>query len=340
MWRISRRPKGIAPSAGEIAREIEAFLAAELAADPGSDRPGVTGWTTYLGNGGPRFLLTHSPKPSSPYYAFMLIQVSGAEIIDSIMQRIDRFTFERFPDLLVKLRKIENGAPITNPVEVRISGHDRRQLFEIVDRVKREMASLGGLRAVSDNWGLPIKKLKVDIAQDRARRAGVSSQDIAVSLQTGLSGMELSEFRDGVDVIPISLRSTAADRDDLRKLEALAVFSQASGSSVPLKQVADISVAWEPANILRRDRLKTVTVGAQLEPGATAAEAFGRLSSRRPGPSASATNSAAKPSLPARPTSRLPRSCRSRSVSSCCCWSASSIRFARQPSSWRPSRSA
>ena len=65
----------------------------------------------------------------------MLIQVSGAEVIDSIMQRIDRFTFERFPDLLVKLRKIENGAPIANPVEVRISGDDRRQLFEIVDRV-------------------------------------------------------------------------------------------------------------------------------------------------------------------------------------------------------------
>ncbi len=47
---------------------------------------------------------------------------------------------------------------------------------------------------------------------------------------------------------------------DLGKLEGLNVFSEVSGISVPLKQVADIEVVWQPANILRRDWLKTVTV--------------------------------------------------------------------------------
>ncbi len=62
------------------------------------------------------------------------------------------------------------------------------------------------------------------------------------------------------------------------KLEALAVYAQATGASVPLSQVADIEVVWESANILRRDRLKTVSVGAQIAPGITASEAFAQLS--------------------------------------------------------------
>jgi multidrug efflux pump len=50
------------------------------------------------------------------------------------------------------------------------------------------------------------------------------------------------------------------DRVDLGKLEGLNVFSEVSGISVPLKQVADIEVVWQSANILRRDWLKAVTV--------------------------------------------------------------------------------
>ena len=68
----------------------------------------------------------------------------------------------------------------------------------------------------------------------------------------------------------MTLRSVGADRLDLEKLDSLNVFAQSSGVSVPLKQVADLEVAWQPANIRRRDRLRTVVVAADLDPGFTA----------------------------------------------------------------------
>jgi len=139
------------------------------------------------------------------------------------------------------------------------------------------MATINGLKSINDNWGLPIKKLQVKINQTRARRAGVSSKDIAISLQTGLTGLELTQYREGDNVIPLVMRSSAADRQDIGKLEVLAVYSQATGNSVSLKQVADIEVVWEPATILRRDRLKTVTIGAQIDSTITASEAFVKL---------------------------------------------------------------
>ncbi|MGB8718995.1 MAG: efflux RND transporter permease subunit, partial [Desulfobacterales bacterium] len=175
-----------------------------------------------------------------------------------------------FPDAALKMDRIENGPPIRHPVEFRLSGKDPQVLFEIAEEIKVRLRNLDGIRNIKDDWGQRIKKIVVDINQPRARRAGVTSQDIALSLQTDLSGFEMSAYREDDKVIPIVLRSVAADRQDIGKLESLNVYAQATGQSVPLKQVADITLAWQYAEIVRRNRLKTVTVSADLYPGVTA----------------------------------------------------------------------
>ncbi len=259
-----------------VTRQIESFITEELKTTTKND-VGVTNWVSYIGNGGPRFLLTHNPKPTSSNYALMVINVTSNAQVDLTMAKLEHFSAENFPDLLVKLRKIENGSPIENPVEVRINGTDTEQLYNLVEQVKKRMSDINGLKGISDNWGMPIKKLQVNINQSRARRAGISSKDIAVSLQTGMSGLELSQYREGDIVIPITMRTQAGDRQDIGKLQALAVYSQANGSSVPLTQVADIKVVWEPAQIFRRDRLKTMTIGGQIDNTITANQAFNEL---------------------------------------------------------------
>jgi len=259
-----------------VTKKVERFIKQNILVT--ENKPtGVTNWVSYIGSGGPRFLLTHSPKPTSSHYALMVINVSSFEIIEEVMSALETYTFNEFPDLLVKARKIENGSPIPNPVEVRLSGSDADELFVLVEQIKEKMSAISGLKAINDSWGLPIKKLQVKINQTRARRAGVTSKDIATSLQTGLTGLELTQYREQEDVIPVVMRSSAADRNDIGKLEALAVYAQASGNTVPLVQVAEIEIVWQSATIYRRDRLKTVTIGAQLEEGMTASEAFSQL---------------------------------------------------------------
>ena len=93
-----------------------------------------------------------------------------------------------------------------------------------------------------------------------------------MSLQTVLTGYETTQYREDDKVIPVTLRSVAAERTDIGKLESHNIFSQATGSSVPLMQVADIEVVWQPAVIYRRDRLKTVTVQADVEQGTSPVE--------------------------------------------------------------------
>ncbi len=256
--------------------EIEKFI--EKNFEVNEDRKeGITNWAAFVGQGAPRFILSYGPEPPSPDYAFIIVNTSSREIIDSIIPEIEKFCLDNFPDLKPTIRPLDLGPPAWPPVEVRISGRDTDKLFDIVSEVKAKLASIQGTKLIDDDWGARSKKFLVNINQPRALRAGVTSQDIAVSLQTYLSGMDTTEFREEDKLIPITMRSVASDRDNIGKLESLNVFVQSSGKSLPLKQVADIEVAWQPGKIVRRDRLRTVTVESLLDPGYTASEINAQL---------------------------------------------------------------
>jgi len=262
-----------------VVAEIEAHLRDEMLLDADSieGAEGIVNWAVFLGEGAPRFILSFIIEQTTPEYAVFVINATSREVIDELIPRLRRFCLDSFPDLKAQIDPLPLGPPIINPIEIRISGRDEDVIFGLVDTVKAKLHSLSGPTGITDDWGARAKKLMVRINEARAQRAGVSNFDIAVSLQTALTGFDTTEFREDDKVIPVTLRSVAADRSDLGKLESLNVFSQATGRSVPLEQVADIEVAWEPANIRRRNRLKTVTVQSDLEPGITAIEIINQL---------------------------------------------------------------
>ena len=257
--------------AESVVRELEQFMQEHLAVGP--QRPvGVTNWAAFIGEGAPRYILSYGPKQATPGYAYMLINATSPWIISDLIQPLEAYANANFPDLKATIRPLELGPPAWPPVAVRISGRDPEALFDIVDQVKAKLREIPGTKLIDDDWGARAKKIVVDVNEARARRAGVTNQDIAISLQTFLSGFDTTEYRENDKLIPITLRSLEAERQDIGKLETLNVYVQATGQSAPLTQVADLHVAWEPAVIKRRNRLKTITVEAGLEPGYTAAE--------------------------------------------------------------------
>lgn len=254
----------------EVARSVNDFIGEELRVS--EDRPrGVINWGTWVGEGAPKFELSYNPEPPSPNYAFMLVHTTSREDLLELIPDLEAYAQESFPDLDVTIHPLGLGPPIEIPIEVRVSGEDTETLFGLVDRVRSHLRSIPGTKSVRDNWGMRTKKLVVRIDEARALRAGVTNEDVAVSLQTVLTGIETTQFREKDEVIPVTLRSVAADRHDLGKLETLNVYSQANGTSVPLLQVADVEVEWEPSRIYRRDRLRTVTVESDVQSDTTAA---------------------------------------------------------------------
>ncbi len=256
-----------------VVREIEAFMKGELVVGPEREE-GIVNWASIIGEGGPRYALSYNPEPPKPEFAYMLINATSRDVITGeLTPKLESFCLERFPDLSPTISLMPLGPPAKAPVEIRLLGREEDVVFGLMDRVKERLDQIPGVKNVRDNWGLRTKKLIVQVNQPRAQRAGLSNLDVALSLQTVLDGFETTQYREDDKVIPITMRSVAAERDDLGKLESHNIFSQSTGQSVPLKQVADLEVVWQPAVIFRRDRLKTVTVSADVDPGVSPVEA-------------------------------------------------------------------
>ncbi|NNK76542.1 MAG: efflux RND transporter permease subunit, partial [Maribacter sp.] len=156
------------------------------------------------------------------------------------------------------------------PIEIQVSGQNPDELSKISEKIKIKLSQITGTKNVKDDWGPKSKKFVIDIDQSRAQVAGISSQDIATSLQTVLDGFKTGEYREDDKSIPILMRSDASQQQSLESLETLNIYSQSSGKSVPLLQVASIIPQWQYSKIRRLDLRRTINVSSELRDGANA----------------------------------------------------------------------
>jgi len=230
----------------------------------------IESYTSFIGKGSPRFWINNTPVGDAPEYAEILINATSLEAFEQLQPQIEEFGFNHFSTADVTVKKLDNGPPVKTPIQVRISGNDNKLLREKADALKVALSEIYGTKSISDDWNKWTEKLVVNINPSLAHHAGVTYSDIANSLQTALSGREITQFRTDNKTIPIVLRSNHDLTSDLAMLESTLVFVPQTGKSVPLTQVADIDILWKPPKIIRRDGLHTITVSSELLDGVTA----------------------------------------------------------------------
>jgi multidrug efflux pump subunit AcrB len=110
-------------------------------------------------------------------------------------------------------------------------------------------------------------RLKVD--QDRARALGLTPQEVSATLQTLLTGVPVSQYREGIELIDVVARAVPEERLKLDTLPDLTVIAPA-GHAVPLSQVVTTSYEQEEPIRWRRDRETVLTVRADVADGVQA----------------------------------------------------------------------
>ncbi|MCA9711978.1 MAG: efflux RND transporter permease subunit, partial [Myxococcales bacterium] len=234
------------------------------------------GWSSFVGGGPESYDLGYLPDEPNASYAHMLVNTSSPADNAYVISRIYAHGFLRHPDAEVAVAALSAGGGGL-PIEIRIAGADPDELARIATEVKLRLADIEGTRNVKDDWGPRSKKFVVDIDQARAQAAGVSSQDIATSLQTVLEGFRAGEFREGDTSIPILIRTRGSQQQTLSAVETVDVFSQRTGARVPLLQVARIVPEWQFSRIRRRDLDRTVTVSSDLTADGNARDVMDEL---------------------------------------------------------------
>ncbi len=260
----------------EVVMELDRYVEENLKTNENRE-DGVSNWSSYIGAGAPRFTLGYNPQQISPGYGLLLINTTSREFVDTAITKLGAYCFNNFPEAITKVSPLQLGPPVDNPVAIRVAGKDPDILQGLVESVKEMLIKQNRTINIKDDWGVRTQKILVKIDEARAKRAGLTNQDIAVSLQTLLSGFQTTEYREGDKIIPVTMRTIAKDRDDIDKVESLNIYSLQTGKAVPLRQVADIELVWQPSKIMRRDRYKTVTISAGLVPGNTTLEVVNEL---------------------------------------------------------------
>ncbi|UTW63114.1 efflux RND transporter permease subunit [bacterium SCSIO 12741] len=259
----------------KIVLEIERFIQDNLV--PTSDRPeGITDWSIYLGKGPSSYDLGYTTEEANSNYAHILVNTTSFEVNSSLIKQLDAYCFEEFPDAEIKVSKLSGGGGGT-PVEIKISGPDPDQLSAISQSIKAQLFGISGTKNIKDDWGPKGKKLVVSIDPNKAQAAGVTNQDIAVSLQTVLDGFQAGEYREEDKNIPIIMLSEGNNELSLSDLASINVFAQNSGSSVPLSQVASLIPQWQYSKVKRLNLNRTVVVSSQITANGNASAIMSEL---------------------------------------------------------------
>ncbi len=264
-------PAGIKiESTSSVVEQIEGYMQKNLQVNE-QRLTGIVDWSSYVGKGPESYDLGYLQEEADSSYAHILINTSSYAINNQIVDELDMFGFENFPNAEVKVGVLAGGGGGV-PIEIKVSGDSPDQLAVIAESIKLKLSTISGTKNIKDNWGPKSKKFLIDIDQNRAQAAGVTSQDIATSLKTVLDGFKTGEYREDNKTIPIMMRSDNNQQQNLASLETLNVYAQSSGRSVPLLQVAEIIPQWQYSKIKRLNLERTINVTSELTANGNASQ--------------------------------------------------------------------
>jgi multidrug efflux pump subunit AcrB len=227
--------------------------------------PEVTDTIAYVGFGGPRFFLVLSPVQPNPHVAFLVVSTEKAEQVPEVMRRLRQRFLEDFPEAAGRVKQMWLGSSEPGFVEIRLIGPDTEYLYEQGSQLVDALRAMPGSLDVRSDWENKVPRAEIVVDQVRARRAGITSRDVALWLQTHMDGLEVTEYREGDIAIPVRARSIGEHRNDLGDLWNVKVTSSQTGKVVPLTQIADIQVESDFYRISRRNQERCLTVELKHE---------------------------------------------------------------------------
>ena len=265
-----RLPEGSSFDATETAvRDLESVLTGD---------PDAEYFTSYVGAGSPRFFLALDPDLPNSSFAKVVIMTGGPEARERLRDRLQAVLRDdpRFAHLRGRVNRLDFGPPVGFPVQFRVSGPDPEEVRRISYEVRDAIRDHPDVRDVHLDWDERSKMVRLVVDQDRARLLGLTPKDISENLQTLLTGLTVSQYREGIELIDVVARAVPAERLNLDSLPDLNLIT-ASGRAVPLAQVAEPKPGFEEPILWRRNRETTVTVRGDARDGVQPADVTAKL---------------------------------------------------------------
>ena len=223
-------------------------------------------FTAYTGAGAPRFYLSLNPELPNPGYAQFVVMTKDLEARERLRSRLMASVDQQFPEAWVRITRLELGPPVGFPVQFRVVGPDTQKVREIAREVEKVVAANPGVRDVQLDWNDPVRTLKVEVDQDKARALGLTPAEMTLMTQAVMNGATLSQLREGEDLVDIVARAVPEERLKIDTVPDVNLYTR-QGTVVPLSQVARVETVLEEPVLWRRNRDMAITVRADVKDG-------------------------------------------------------------------------
>ncbi|KAA1262317.1 Multidrug export protein AcrF [Rubripirellula obstinata] len=238
-----------------------------------------------IAQGGARWALGVSPPSPQSNTAEVLIRTTAGELTEGMIADFRQAVEAGNPELGIEAiagarittKRIQMGPP-ANPVEIRVSGEgfaDIGELRRVAEEVKQMLRDDPDTWDVADSWGVDGFQLNIEVDEEKASLSGVTSANIANTLNAYFTGLQLTTFREGDHLVPVYFRLRSEDRNDLSEIDN--AFVEGKNGKVPLSSIAKVVQTWQPGKIERRDQNRTIEVSSQVDDGASGNDVVQRI---------------------------------------------------------------
>ena len=223
----------------------------------------VDSWSSYVGDGAIRFVLTLDVQMASPNFGQIIIVAKNVKARDRLRTQLKEMAQKEFVGIDVQVELLPMGPPAGRAVQYRVSGPDVPKVKEFAQQLAAKIGTHPLLDDIGFNWMEPARVVKLEVLQDKARQLGVTSEAIAQTLNGIVGGTTVTQVRDDIYLVNVLARARDAERGSIETLQNLQLMA-GNGKSIPLAAVANFHYELEPPIVWRRNRLPTVTVRANI----------------------------------------------------------------------------
>jgi len=228
-----------------------------------TDDDDVLFWTSYVGMGAPRFVLSMDVPTAGPHMGQIVIQTPDLEARDRVKARLNALASTEFAGVDIYVKNLEIGPPVGKPVQYRVSAPQPDDARDAALGLATVLSGEPRLRDIALDWNEPARMVRLNVDQDQARQLGVTNGDISEALSALFTGVQVTQLRDDIFLINVVARGATDDRASLASIRNLQL-SMTDGRIIPLAALVTLEYGSEQPLIMQRDGLPTVTVKAGI----------------------------------------------------------------------------
>jgi multidrug efflux pump subunit AcrB len=235
----------------------------------------IVSYASFVGLNAPRFFFSFEPLLPRPNSSQIIVRTTSVDKTPAIVKRLRGTLSLAIPDAEVDIQRLTQGEPMWMPIEVRVSGPDVATLKELTAQVSSIIEKSPKSFMVRNDFREDAYALQVNVNPELASRLGMTNTVVSNMLAGTFMGIPVSTLWEGDRSIDMVLRLDESHRATAEDVGATYMVSPYARA--PLSSIAQVTPVWETGRIVRRNGVRTVTIGSFAADSALPSQLFAEV---------------------------------------------------------------